>query len=101
MASDRRSSDLVRRGLLPGADLQCDAYSAGLREFEKGALVFDSGANRLGVVMEVCGSLVALRPRGGGIEWDARRENVRAATVDDRLRPVLAELNAFSSRRAP
>ncbi|MFH8616599.1 hypothetical protein ACH4E8_16175 [Streptomyces sp. NPDC017979] len=70
-------------------------------ELAVGALAYDIVQMRCGVVMEVYGSLVALRPRGGGIEWDARRENVRAATVDDRLRPVLAELNAFSSRGAP
>ncbi|MFH8616911.1 hypothetical protein ACH4E8_17785 [Streptomyces sp. NPDC017979] len=70
-------------------------------ELTVGALAYDTVEKRCGVVMDVHGSLIALRPRHGGIEWDARRENVRTATVDDRLRSALTELNANSSRPAP
>jgi hypothetical protein len=37
---------------------------------------------------------------GGGIEWDALAEDVRAATQDDRLRLSLRELNERSSSQA-
>ncbi|MEU9609511.1 hypothetical protein [Streptomyces sp. NPDC048057] len=70
-------------------------------ELAVGALAYDTVEKRCGVVMDVYGSLVMLRPRHGGCEWDARRENVRTATLDDRLGSALAELNALSSRRTP
>ncbi|MEU5973207.1 hypothetical protein [Streptomyces sp. NPDC047315] len=70
-------------------------------ELSVGELAYDTVEKRCGVVMDVYGSLVMLRPRHGGCEWDARREHIRAATLDDRLGSALAELNAISSNRTP
>jgi hypothetical protein len=65
--------------------------------FVVGALVFDNRRKTLGVVMDTGWGRLYLRPPGGGIEWDAARADLRPATVADRLRPSLAELNARSS----
>ncbi|MFI6285792.1 hypothetical protein ACIBCM_13720 [Streptomyces sp. NPDC051018] len=62
-----------------------------------GALVFDIRRKSLGVVMDTEWDRLYLRPPGGGIEWDASRADLRPATVMDRIRPALAELNEHSS----
>jgi hypothetical protein len=67
-------------------------------ELVVGALVFDTVRGVVGVVMDVSWGPVYLRPPGGGVEWHVRREDVRPATVTDRLRPALAESNVRSSR---
>ncbi|MGX2996081.1 hypothetical protein JNUCC64_17660 [Streptomyces sp. JNUCC 64] len=61
-------------------------------------LAFDIRRGVVGVVMDITWGPVYLRPPGGGVEWCARREDVRPATVTDRLRPALNELNLRSSR---
>ncbi|WP_445397099.1 hypothetical protein ACSMX9_24785 [Streptomyces sp. LE64] len=43
--------------------------------------------------------LLSLRPRGGGVEWTARRAEVRPARTADRPRSALVEVNARSHRR--
>ncbi|MGX2995184.1 hypothetical protein JNUCC64_12950 [Streptomyces sp. JNUCC 64] len=48
--------------------------------------------------MDITWGPVYLRPPGGGVEWTARREDVRPATVLDQIRPALNELNLHSSR---
>ncbi len=67
-------------------------------ELAFGVLAFDAGRGVVGMVMEVTWGLVYLRPEGGGVEWTARREDVRPATVLDRIRPALNELNVRSNR---
>jgi hypothetical protein len=66
----------------------------------RGTLAVDTSRDRLGVVMDHRGPYLQLRPRGGGIEWDALAEDVRAATQDDRLRLSVRELNERSSSQA-
>lgn len=52
----------------------------------QGMTVYDEGADRFGTVAEVSPTgLVFLRPLGGGLEWDARRESLRPATTSDLL----------------
>lgn len=63
-----------------------------------GTLAYDTGRQRVGVVMEVYGSRYILRPVQGGCEWDAVRDTCRAATVADQIAPGLAERNLRSSR---
>jgi hypothetical protein len=62
-----------------------------------GTLAVDTSRDRLGVVMDHRGPYIQLRPRSGGIEWDACPEDVRAATQDDRLRLSVREMNERSS----
>ncbi|MCM2392568.1 hypothetical protein [Streptomyces albipurpureus] len=65
-----------------------------------GELAYDTARGALGVVMDigtVQGSYT-LRPPGGGIEWDVSDVDVRLATVSDRLRPALSEVNTRSRR---
>ncbi|MET8830484.1 hypothetical protein ABZX33_32095 [Streptomyces sp. NPDC004608] len=70
-----------------------------------GELVLDTARNRLAILMDTGGTWAdgryALRPPGGGVEWPAWRSDIRPATVTDRLRPALAELNERSSGGAP
>jgi hypothetical protein len=61
-----------------------------------GAFAYDARRGRVGEVMHISRNLYALRPAGGGLEWDARREDLRPATALDRLRPALKEVNARS-----
>ncbi|MEU0991861.1 hypothetical protein [Streptomyces sp. NPDC005953] len=67
-----------------------------------GELVYDTAEKALGVVMDTGedagDGCYALRPPGGGVEWTAKREDVRPATVVDQLRPALTEVNARSSK---
>ncbi|MGX2995387.1 hypothetical protein JNUCC64_14000 [Streptomyces sp. JNUCC 64] len=67
-------------------------------ELAVGTLAFDTRRELLGVVMDAAWGPVYLRPPGGGIEWCACREDVRPATVADRIRPALRELNVRSTR---
>ena len=43
----------------------------------RGDVVLDLRVERVGVVQEVDGEVVWLRPRSGGREWEARAEDVR------------------------
>ncbi|MEU3600528.1 hypothetical protein ABZ714_17690 [Streptomyces sp. NPDC006798] len=63
-----------------------------------GTLAYDTGRQRIGVVMEVYGSRYILRPVHGGCEWDVVREACRPATVGDQIAPGLAARNLRSSR---
>ncbi|QES45290.1 hypothetical protein DEJ49_33675 [Streptomyces venezuelae] len=60
-------------------------------EWEKGSLVIDTVRQRLGRVMDSLGpGRVQLRPPGGGLEWDADADHVRAARGDEILRVASA-----------
>ncbi|MFI1824843.1 hypothetical protein ACH41E_00075 [Streptomyces sp. NPDC020412] len=62
-----------------------------------GVVVHDAATGRVGVVMCHDGALYYLRPRSGGLEWTARREDL-SAIISDILRPTVAELNANSRK---
>ena len=70
---------------------------------EAGALVRDTTRDRVGVVMGRHAGRVYLRPRGGGVEWTARAEELAGADENDELRARVAELNAAKGwgRRCP
>ncbi len=55
--------------------------------------MFDEATGRLGYVMDRVGSRVQLRPDCGGVEWDARPEDVREAVAGDVLRVKVREHN--------
>ncbi|MEU9609878.1 hypothetical protein [Streptomyces sp. NPDC048057] len=63
--------------------------------YADGTVVYDSATKKVGVVMARMGSRYALRPRGGGREWDAETEDLSDATSAV-LGPAVAELNANS-----
>jgi hypothetical protein len=63
------------------------------------SVVVDEGAERVGELMGAVGPYVLIRPLGGGREWEAEPERVRAATPGERLRAWLVVVNARSSRR--
>lgn len=58
--------------------------------------VLDSETGKAGKVMGVDGPYVQLRPVGGGLEWDARPENLRPATMAEALSAGVAIANARS-----
>ncbi|GLF99356.1 hypothetical protein [Streptomyces yaizuensis] len=62
-----------------------------------GTLAFDMVTGTIGVVMAEYGTRYYLRPPHGGCEWDAPRDEIRPATVADRIRPALTEANVRSS----
>ncbi|WP_369216622.1 hypothetical protein [Streptomyces flavofungini] len=55
-----------------------------------GALVVDEARQRLGRVMAHVGTRIALRPPGGGREWDADPAYIRLAREDEILRSRMA-----------
>lgn len=61
-----------------------------------GELGYDSGADRVGVVMEVKTTCALLRPCGGGCEWEVPLGCLHPADHVDELRARVAELNAAS-----
>lgn len=63
----------------------------------KGALVHDTGTNKLGYVMGHEGPYVQLRPVTGGREWDADPALVRPATDEERLRAMEERNRALNS----
>ncbi|MEU8975429.1 hypothetical protein AB0D11_40515 [Streptomyces monashensis] len=58
----------------------------GVRELAK-----DTGSGRIGVVMGKVGGRVQMRPVGGGVEWDARPDNVVTPSEQEKLtvRPAI------------
>ncbi|MFH8659983.1 hypothetical protein [Streptomyces afghaniensis] len=59
-------------------------------------LVRDAGASKVGEVRGKEGPYYQLRPVGGGREWDARPENIRELTQEERLRVQLRTVNRRS-----
>jgi hypothetical protein len=66
-----------------------------------GSYAVDTRDGRVGVVMGKEGPYVQLRPFGGGREWDADPEALRAATAMERLRAATAYENARSRGEVP
>ncbi|MCZ7416026.1 hypothetical protein [Streptomyces sp. WMMC897] len=63
-----------------------------------GTAVWDTGSDRVGVVMAYEGPYVQLRPLLGGLEWDAEPDALVPLDSGERLRAHVAELNARSRR---
>jgi hypothetical protein len=61
-----------------------------------GDIVEDTLTRRVGRVMGFEGSYVQLRPVGGGLEWDARLENLQPVTGADALSSAISVVNARS-----
>ncbi|MFF4308348.1 hypothetical protein [Streptomyces sp. NPDC001601] len=61
-----------------------------------GDMVRDVGTGKIGKVMAAVGTYVQLRPVHGGIEWDAKPENLRPVSVAEALGPAVAAANARS-----
>ncbi|GEC08757.1 hypothetical protein SSP24_64120 [Streptomyces spinoverrucosus] len=64
-----------------------------------GELAKDSARGRIGVVMGEVGGRVQIRPIGGGMEWDARPDNVVALNAREELSARLAVKNGNSRDR--
>lgn len=58
--------------------------------------VMDAGAIKVGRVMGLVGPYVQLRPVGGGLEWDAKPEDLRLASRAEVLSAGVALANARS-----
>ena len=63
-----------------------------------GTMVWDSVRDRLGLVMDQERACLYLRPPGGGIEWQARPEDVEPVSASEALSPRVAEANRRSRR---
>lgn len=61
-----------------------------------GELAKDTASGRIGVVMGEVGARVQIRPIGGGVEWDAKPDNVVASTAREELTARLAIKNGNS-----
>ncbi|MFD4605460.1 hypothetical protein ACFWPQ_46560 [Streptomyces sp. NPDC058464] len=61
-----------------------------------GELAKDTANGRIGVVMGEVGDRLQIRPIRGGVEWDARPDNVVAPTAREELSARLAIKNANS-----
>lgn len=62
-----------------------------------GTLVRDTATNRIGRVMDgPWGTRVALRPEGGGTEWDAELDKLRPVSMSELLSARVAEANRRS-----
>ncbi|WP_329214988.1 hypothetical protein OG352_05710 [Streptomyces sp. NBC_01485] len=58
--------------------------------------VVDTGSKKVGRIMGLVGPYAQLRPVGGGLEWDARPEDLRPATTTEALSAGVAVANARS-----
>lgn len=67
--TDRIESVVERVGLEPA---KCERAAV-----SRADVVLDLRVERIGVVQDVDGEVVWLRPRSGGKEWEARAEDVR------------------------
>lgn len=63
--------------------------------------VKDTRAQKLGKVMGFEGGYVQLRPLEGGVEWDARPENLEPASPAEVLSAGVAVANARSRGELP
>lgn len=61
-----------------------------------GELAKDTASGRIGVVMGEVGARVQIRPIGGGVEWDARPDDVVALTAREELSARLSIRNGNS-----
>ncbi len=61
-----------------------------------GDTVEDTSTKKIGKVMGFEGPYVQVRPVGGGLEWDAKPENLQPVTGADALSSAVAVANARS-----
>lgn len=61
---------------------------------ERGALVYDRGARKVGEFQDLAGPYAMLRPVGGGREWEADPTRLRPATPEERLSAGVKAANA-------
>jgi len=61
-----------------------------------GDIMKDTTTNRVGKVMGFVGPYVQLRPLGGGMEWDARPEQLVSTSPAEALSAGVAEANSRS-----
>lgn len=61
-----------------------------------GGIMKDTTTNRVGKVMGFIGPYVQLRPLGGGMEWDARPEQLVSTSPAEALSAGVAEANSRS-----
>lgn len=59
-------------------------------------VVEDTAARKIGKVIGFVGPYVEVRPVGGGVEWDAKGENLRPVSGEEALRAGVALANARS-----
>ncbi|MCX4882926.1 hypothetical protein [Streptomyces sp. NBC_00847] len=74
---------------------QAEAETAGL---ERGAIVYDPVARKVGELQDKAGPYVMLRPVGGGREWEADPEQIRPATDSERLSAGVKAANVRAER---
>lgn len=80
----------------PSADPEPGRYEPRLHD-----TVMDERSLNVGRVMGHVGPYVQLRPIGGGLEWDARPEDLRPATTAEALSVGVAVANARSRGECP
>ncbi|MFJ9708551.1 hypothetical protein [Streptomyces sp. NPDC101234] len=64
---------------------------------EAGTVVYDPRSDKAGEHRGTAGPYALLRPVGGGREWEARPESLRAATAEERLSAEVRAVNRRSS----
>jgi hypothetical protein len=71
-------------------------------DLTQGATVYDESSGRYGTVADarMTPGWVFLRPLGGGLEWQARREHVRPATASDLLAERLRSERSSAGERS-
>jgi hypothetical protein len=73
-----------------------DAVTPEAAAMHLGDVVEDTRSKRVGKVMGFVGPYAQLRPVGGGVEWDARPEELRLVSAGEALSAGIARLNARS-----
>ncbi|MET8842200.1 hypothetical protein ABZW67_19160 [Streptomyces rubiginosohelvolus] len=61
-----------------------------------GDLAYDGVRDRYGIVMERTAGQVHLRPKGGGLEWSARPEDIEPALAGEALGSRVARADSHS-----
>ncbi|WNM29440.1 hypothetical protein RKE30_03055 [Streptomyces sp. Li-HN-5-11] len=67
-----------------------------VREIDRGTLVYDPEADKVGEYRGKAGPHAMLRPVGGGREWEADPDLIRPATAEERLSATVKAANARS-----
>jgi hypothetical protein len=71
---------------------------AGTTVMERGALVYDPVARKVGEYRGETGPYAMLRPVGGGREWEADPARIRPPSREERLSAGLKAVNARSEQ---
>ncbi|MFE2426354.1 hypothetical protein ACFXJ5_06290 [Streptomyces sp. NPDC059373] len=65
-------------------------------DLEIGTLAVDTARGEVGEVRGHVGPYVQMRPQDGGLEWDARPENIRPLSAAETLSAKVAQANRRS-----